>query len=65
MQQQEMFPEISVSQTQTLYPTMGDLKSVVDYGISQLPLTNANQVTTLLMAYHNTLLAVLHKKYNK
>lgn len=40
-----------------LYPTLGSLQEVVDLGDSQLPITNRNALNTLLMTYHNTLLA--------
>jgi hypothetical protein len=43
---------------QGLFPTMESLQSVVELGHSQLPITNANQLTALLMTYHNTLLHV-------
>jgi len=39
-----------------LFPTMCSLQSVIDLGISQLPITTPNAVTGLLMTYHNTLL---------
>lgn len=39
-----------------LFPTMDSLESVVDMGISQLPITSANQLVSVLMVYHNTLL---------
>lgn len=43
----------------SLYPTLDNLESVVMLGISQLPITNTNQLRVLLMTYHNTLLKVL------
>ena len=39
-----------------LFPTMDSLDSVVDMGISQLPINTPNQLVTVLMTYHNTLL---------
>jgi hypothetical protein len=40
-----------------LYPTGGSLKEVLELGESRLPITNKNELHTLLMTYHNTLLA--------
>lgn len=39
-----------------LFPTMGSLQDVHDLAKSQLPITNENAITALLMTYHNTLL---------
>lgn len=44
-----------------LFPTMGSLQEVLDLAESRLPLTSKNDVTTLLMTYHNTLLSELAK----
>lgn len=41
-----------------LFPTMDSLESVVDLGLSQMPITNANQLVSVLMTYHNTLLKI-------
>lgn len=46
----------------SLFPTMGSLKEVVDYSESKLPITDKNELFTLLMTYHNTLLKVQHGK---
>ena len=43
-----------------LFPTMGSLQEVVDYGESKLPITNKNELYSLLMIYHNTLLKRLN-----
>jgi len=43
-------------EVQTLFPTAGSLTEVVDMGISMLPITNSNELHSLLMQYHNTLL---------
>lgn len=40
----------------SLYPTMGSLTEAIDWGISQLPITNPNQLHSVLMTYHNTVL---------
>ena len=42
-----------------LFPTMGSLQEVVDYADSKLPIINKNDLCSLLMVYHNTLLKVL------
>ena len=41
-----------------LFPTMGSLQGVVDLADSKLPITSRNEVISLLMTYHNTLLSV-------
>lgn len=43
-----------------LFPTMGSLQEVVDFGDSKLPITNKNELYCLLMIYHNTLLKRLN-----
>lgn len=48
-----------------LFPTLDTLESVVDLGISQLPITSANQLVTVLMTYHNTLLKIQHEIKNQ
>lgn len=47
---------------QGLFPTMGSLQEVIDLGESKLPITNKNELLSLLMAYHNTLLSQLSKR---
>ena len=42
-----------------LFPTMETLDEAVGYIQSQVPITTRNQVTSLLMIYHNTLLKTL------
>jgi hypothetical protein len=42
-----------------LFPTLGSLQEVVDLADSKLPIKNRNELTTLLMIYHNTLLKQL------
>jgi hypothetical protein len=46
---------------QVLYPTLGSLKEVLELAQSQLPITNKNEVTALLLTYHNTLLRQISK----
>lgn len=41
-----------------LFPTMGSLQEVVDFSKSKLPITSENEMFSLLMIYHNTLLQV-------
>lgn len=41
-----------------LFPTMDNLESVLELGLSQLPITTPNQLVCLLMTYHNTLMKV-------
>jgi hypothetical protein len=40
-----------------LFPTLGSLQEVVDLAESKLPITDKNEMFSLLMSYHNTLLA--------
>jgi hypothetical protein len=47
-----------------LYPTLDSLQSVVDLAYSQLPGVPANRVLSLLMTYHNSLIAKLEKETN-
>lgn len=42
-----------------LFPTLDSLQDVVDLAESKLPLIHKNEVTSLLMTYHNTLLKQL------
>lgn len=42
-----------------LFPTLSSLQEVLDYADSKLPITSRNDITTLLMTYHNTLLSQL------
>lgn len=41
-----------------VFPTYGSLKEVFDLGESKLPITNKNDLISLLVSYHNTLLKV-------
>ena len=43
-----------------LFPTLGSLQEVMDFADSKLPITTKNDITTLLMTYHNTLLKQIH-----
>lgn len=43
----------------TLFPTMGSLKEVMDFAESKLPITDKNDLHSLLMTFQNTLLAQL------
>lgn len=42
-----------------LFPTLGSLQEVVDFADSKLPITDRNDMFSLLMTYHNTLLKQL------
>lgn len=46
-----------------LFPTFGSLRDVVDYAYSSLPIGSENDVYSLLMTYHNTLIAEIRKDY--
>jgi hypothetical protein len=43
----------------SLYPTMDSMVEAVKFIESQIPVHTPNEVFTLLMIYHNTLLKVL------
>lgn len=43
-----------------LFPTLGSLQEVVDLADSKLPITDRNEMFSLLMSYHNTLLKQLN-----
>ena len=45
----------------SLFPTMGSLQDVVELAESKLPITSRNELISLLMIYHNTLLQELKK----
>lgn len=47
---------------QSLFPTMGSLGEVIALAESKLPVTNNNELYSLLMTYHNTLLQELMRK---
>lgn len=42
-----------------LYPTLGSLQEVLDLANSKTPINQWNEVHSLLMTYHNTLLKEL------
>lgn len=42
-----------------LFPTLGSLQEVLDLAESKLPITDKNEITSLLFVYHNTLLKQL------
>lgn len=39
-----------------VFPTFGSLQEVVDFADSKMPITDKNELFSLLMTYHNTLL---------
>ena len=44
-----------------LFPTMDSLQDVMDLAQSRLPVTDHNEMLSLLFTYHNTLLALRTK----
>lgn len=44
-----------------LFPTMGSIQEVTDFAESKLPITNKNDLFSLLATYRNTLLLTLKK----
>jgi hypothetical protein len=45
-----------------LFPVMDTPEAVIDLGVSQLPITNPNQLVGLLMTYHNSLVNLMETK---
>lgn len=45
-----------------LFPTMDSLNEVVAVAKLQLPIINEQSIVTLLMTYHNTLLATIKRE---
>lgn len=45
-----------------LFPTMDSLNEVVAVAKLQLPITHEQSLITLLMTYHNTLLAAVNRQ---
>ena len=45
----------------TLFPTMGNLQEVIALANSKIPIGNKNEVYSILMTYHNTLLQELSR----
>jgi hypothetical protein len=45
-----------------LYPAMGTLREVVDYADSKVPGISKNEMFSVLMTYHNTLLKVIQEQ---
>jgi hypothetical protein len=46
----------------SLFPTLGSLGEVHDLAESRLPIISKNDITVLLMTYHNTLLAQIARE---
>ena len=44
-----------------LFPTLGSLQEVLELADSRLPITNRNELNSLLFTYHNTLLKTLNE----
>jgi len=45
--------------TMSLFPTLGSLQEAVELAESKIPVINKNEMFSLLMTYHNTLLKEL------
>lgn len=45
----------------SIFPTMGSLQEVVDFAESKVPIEYQNELYSLLMLYHNTLLREIGK----
>lgn len=45
----------------SLFPTANTLQEVVDQAETKLPISNKNELISILMLYHNTLLSELNK----
>lgn len=48
-----------------VYPTLNSLREVSDLAESKLPITDKNELHSLLMTHHNTLLSVLTRTIQK
>lgn len=47
-----------------VFPTADSLREVVELGFSKLPIADQNELYSLLMSYHNTLLQELRSTKN-
>lgn len=54
-QQSDLQPQLRAV-PMTVFPTLDRLSEVVELGNSRLPITNPNELFSLLAQYHNTLL---------
>ena len=59
-QQSELQPQLRAV-PMTVFPTSDSLTEVVSLGNSRLPITNSNDLFSLLAQYHNTLLKQVSK----
>lgn len=48
-----------------IFPTMDNLQDVVDYAQTKVPVESKNEITGILMTYHNTLLKVITNEDSK
>jgi hypothetical protein len=48
-----------------VFPTLGSLQEVIDLAESKMPITDKNEMRSLLMTYHNSLLKVLNDEKNQ
>lgn len=44
-----------------LYPTLDTLQEALRYAESRLPISNVNELHSVLFAYHNTLIKALYE----
>ncbi len=49
----------------SLFPSMDSLEEVISLAESKLPITDKNELVSILMMYHNTLLNQLNNERNK
>lgn len=48
-----------------LFPTAGSLQEAVELAFSRMPVLNQNEMLSILMTYHNTLLAQIEKEKSR
>ena len=56
---------IKPNEPQPLYPHKDSLNEVVQSAAAQLPISNINDLSAILMTYHNTLLFNLQEKQDE
>lgn len=49
---------------QNVFPTMDSLQDVVEYAEAKVPVESKNEITGILMIYHNTFLKVINRAKN-
>lgn len=43
-----------------LYPAMNSVEEVIALALSKIPVTHQNEMVSILMTYHNTLMKEIH-----